>query len=174
MTETIILSVVMERRACDPGSQWDSLLKHCISHRSLGLTPSAVSPPVLEPVLNTRGLDESWSSISPSVWICVGLVVSVSVLVLLLWFIIYRRHSRTSQSTAGEKDSTPHTPTTTEQEEEAVSPWPHINSQTQEVPIKEGPCGRSLCNGWAEHGLPLPATELGDSALVTTKTGQPV
>uniref|UniRef100_A0A671P5S6 Tumor necrosis factor receptor superfamily member 13C-like n=1 Tax=Sinocyclocheilus anshuiensis TaxID=1608454 RepID=A0A671P5S6_9TELE len=147
----------MERRACPPGSQWDSLLKHCISHRSLGLTPS--------------GLDESWSSISPSVWICVGLVVSVSVLVLLLWFIIYRL---LSICPAGEKDSTPHTPTTIEQEEEAPSPWPHFNGQTQEMPIKEGPCGRSLCNGWAEHGLPLPATELGNSALVTTKTGQPV
>lgn len=75
---------------------------------------------------------------------------------------------------AGQKDSTPHTPTSTEQEEEALSPWPHVNGQAQEVPINEGPCGRSLCNGWAEHGLPLPATELGDSALVTAKTGQPV
>lgn len=75
---------------------------------------------------------------------------------------------------AGQKDSTPHTPTSIEQEEEALSPWPHVNGQAQEVPINEGPCGRSLCNGWAEHGLPLPATELGDSALVTTKTGQPV
>ncbi|KAF4116458.1 tumor necrosis factor receptor superfamily member 13C-like isoform X2 [Onychostoma macrolepis] len=162
----------MERKACAPGSQWDSLLKHCISHKSLGLTPS-VPPPVLKPVLSTRGLDDSWSSISPVVWICVGLVASGSVLVLLLWFIIYRRHSRTSQST-GEKDSTPHTPTTIEQEEEALSPWPHVNGQTQEMPISEGPCGRSLCNGRAEHGLPLPATELGDSALVTAKTGQPV
>lgn len=163
----------MERRACGPGSQWDSLLKLCISHKSLGLTPSAVPPPVLKPVLSTRGLDESWSTISPSVWICVGLVASGSVLVLLLWFIIYRRHSRTSQST-GEKESMPHTPTTIEQEEEALSPWPHVNGQAQEMPINEGPCGRSLCNGRAEHGLPLPATELGDSALVTAKTGQPV
>uniref|UniRef100_A0A673JF23 Tumor necrosis factor receptor superfamily member 13C-like n=1 Tax=Sinocyclocheilus rhinocerous TaxID=307959 RepID=A0A673JF23_9TELE len=139
----------MERRACPPGSQWDSLLKHCISHRSLGLTPS--------------GLDESWSSISPSVWICVGLVVSVSVLVLLLWFIIYRLQTLRLCAIFLER-----------REEEAPSPWPHFNGQTQEMPIKEGPCGRSLCNGWAEHGLPLPATELGNSALVTTKTGQPV
>uniref|UniRef100_A0A8C2ERB7 Tumor necrosis factor receptor superfamily member 13C-like n=1 Tax=Cyprinus carpio TaxID=7962 RepID=A0A8C2ERB7_CYPCA len=164
-----VSSVVMERRVCPPGSQWDSLLKHCIPHKSLGVTPSAVPPPVL----STRGPDESWSTISPSVWICVGLVVSGSVLVLLLWFIIYRRHSGTSQLT-GQKDSTPHTPTSIEQEEEALSPWPQVNGQAQEVPINEGPCGRSLCNGWAEHGLPLPATELGDSALVTAKTGQPV
>lgn len=75
---------------------------------------------------------------------------------------------------AGEKDSTPHTPTTIEQEEEALSPWLHVNGQTQEVAISVGSCGRSLCNGRAEHGLPLPATELGDSALVTAKTGQPV
>ncbi|KAL0198956.1 hypothetical protein M9458_007496, partial [Cirrhinus mrigala] len=71
-------------------------------------------------------------------------------------------------------DSTPHTPTTIEQEEEILSPWPQVNGQTQEVAINGGPCGRSLCNGRAEHGLPLPATELGDSALVTAKTGQPV
>lgn len=168
----------MERRACADGHRWDSLIKRCILHESLRQTPSAASPSVL----STRGLDESWS-ISPSVWICVGLVVGGSVLVLLLWFIIYRRHSRTSQST-GEKDSTPHTPSTIEQEEEALSPLPHVNGLTQETPINEGPCGRSLCegrslcngrsqcNGWAEHGLPLPATELGDSALVTAKTGQ--
>uniref|UniRef100_A0A8C1PHU1 Uncharacterized protein n=1 Tax=Cyprinus carpio TaxID=7962 RepID=A0A8C1PHU1_CYPCA len=140
----------MERRVCPPGSQWDSLLKHCIPHKSLGVTPSA-----------QNGVFYA----DPSVWICVGLVVSGSVLVLLLWFIIYRRHSGTSHRLENGA---------AEQEEEALSPWPHVNGQAQEVPINEGPCGRSLCNGWAEHGLPLPATELGDSALVTAKTGQPV
>lgn len=40
ITFSSVLSVVMERRACAAGSQWDSLLKHCISHKSLGLTPS--------------------------------------------------------------------------------------------------------------------------------------
>lgn len=68
----------------------------------------AVPPPVLKPVLSTGGLDESWSSISPTVWICVGLVASGSVLVLLLWFIIYRRHSRTSQSTGKVQDCITH------------------------------------------------------------------
>lgn len=58
-------------------------------------------PPMLKPVLSTRGPDpdESWSAISPSLWICVALVASGSVLVLLLWFIIYKRHGRTSQNT---------------------------------------------------------------------------
>uniref|UniRef100_A0A8C1UTI3 Uncharacterized protein n=1 Tax=Cyprinus carpio TaxID=7962 RepID=A0A8C1UTI3_CYPCA len=146
----------MERRVCPPGSQWDSLLKHCIPHKSLGVTPS-----------------DGVFYADPSVWICVGLVVSGSVLVLLLWFIIYRRHSGTSQPNKvvsprnGNRENKRY-------EEEALSPWPHVNGKAQEVPINEGPCGRSLCNGWAEHGLPLPATELGDSALVTAKTGQPV
>uniref|UniRef100_A0A673MKU5 Uncharacterized protein n=1 Tax=Sinocyclocheilus rhinocerous TaxID=307959 RepID=A0A673MKU5_9TELE len=152
----------MERRACALGSQWDSLLKLCISHKSLGLTPS-------DGVFYVK-LDAfvSWSTISPSVWICVGLVASGSVLVLLLWFIIYRQHT-------GEGSRRINIPLLcVKQEEEALSPWPHVNSQAQEVPINEGPCGRSLCNGWAEHGLPLPATELGDSTLVTAKTGQPV
>ncbi|KAK2916981.1 hypothetical protein Q8A67_001355 [Cirrhinus molitorella] len=163
----------MDRIACDPGMKWDSLLKRCFSLEYLGLISSTVPPPMLKSVLSTRGPDESWSTISPSVWICVSLVATGSVLVLLLWFIIYRRHSRTSQNT-DEKDSTAHTPTAIEQEEENLSPWLQVNGQTQEVPINEGPCGRSLCNGRADHGLPLPATELGDSALVTAKTGQPV
>uniref|UniRef100_A0A672KBB5 Uncharacterized protein n=1 Tax=Sinocyclocheilus grahami TaxID=75366 RepID=A0A672KBB5_SINGR len=158
----------MERTACAPDSQWDSLLKLCISHKSLGLTPSAQ-----DGVFYVE-LDAfvSWSTISPSVWICVGLVASGSVLVLLLWFIIYRRHSGTSCGQNPSKTSQP--VSLIAQEEDALSPWPHINGQAQEVPINEGPCGRSLCNRWAEHRLPLPATELGDSALVTAKTGQPV
>ncbi|XP_043083615.1 tumor necrosis factor receptor superfamily member 17-like [Puntigrus tetrazona] len=163
----------MNRRPCSSGYKWDSLIKFCVSQSSGPLTPAAVSPPVPKPVMSNRDQPESWSSISPSTWICVGMVTSNSVLVLLLWFIIYRRHSRTSQST-GEKDSAPHTLITIEQEEKALSPLPRVNGQRQEVPIDEGPCGRSLCNGGAEHGLPLPATELGYSALVTTKTGQPV
>ncbi|KAK7166979.1 hypothetical protein R3I94_001394 [Phoxinus phoxinus] len=160
----------MEERPCAAGSRWDSLIRRCFPLESLGLTPSAVPPPVL----STRGpaQHQSWLSISPGVWICVGLLAAGSVLLLLLWFIIYKRHARTSQNTAGEKDTTPHTPTTVEQEEEAL--WLHLNGQTQEVPVSAGACGRGLCNGWAEHGLPLPATELGDSALVTAKTGQPV
>ncbi|XP_077058633.1 uncharacterized protein LOC143711169 isoform X2 [Siphateles boraxobius] len=165
----------MGKRSCASGSHWDSLLRICVPLESLGLTPSPVPPPVL----STRGpgpgpgpgQHQSWLAISPSVWICVGLLASGSVLVLLLWFIIYKRHTRTSQNT-GEKDTTPHTPTAVEQEEEAL--WMHLNGQTQEVPVSAGACGRGLCNGWAEHGLPLPATELGDSALVTAKTGQPV
>ncbi|XP_039543574.1 tumor necrosis factor receptor superfamily member 13C-like isoform X2 [Pimephales promelas] len=163
------ISAVMEKRLCASGLGWDSLLRQCISHESLGLTPSALPPPVL----STRGpgQHQSWLAISPVVWICVGLLASGSVLLLLLWFIIYKRHLKTSQNT-GEKDATPHTPTTVEQEEEAH--WLHPNGQTLEVPVSAGSCGRGLCNGWAEHGLPLPATELGDSALVTAKTGQPV
>ncbi|XP_051569498.1 tumor necrosis factor receptor superfamily member 17-like isoform X2 [Myxocyprinus asiaticus] len=167
---------VMEGRSCSSGSVWDSLLKLCISHKFLELTPShgtEVPPPVLKPVFSTRGLEESWSAVSPVVWICVGLVLSSSVLVLLFWHIIYRHHNRTSQNT-GEKDSTPHATEAVQQEEEVLSPWLHLNGKTQEVPVTEGTCGRSMCNGWAEHGLPLPATELGDSALVTAKTGQPV
>ncbi|XP_048037534.1 tumor necrosis factor receptor superfamily member 13C-like [Megalobrama amblycephala] len=165
----------MEKRSCPSGYRWDSLLRNCISLETQGLTPSADPPPMLKPALSTSGPgpDEPWSAISPSLWICVALVASGSVLVLLLWFIIYKRHGRTSQNT-GEKDSTPHTLATIEQEEKALSPWLHVNGQTQEVSISVASCGRSLCNGRAEHGLPLPATELGDSALVTAKTGQPV
>ncbi|KAG1966955.1 hypothetical protein F2P79_002594 [Pimephales promelas] len=91
------ISAVMEKRLCASGLGWDSLLRQCISHESLGLTPSALPPPVL----STRGpgQHQSWLAISPVVWICVGLLASGSVLLLLLWFIIYKRHLKTSQNT---------------------------------------------------------------------------
>ncbi|XP_056309029.1 tumor necrosis factor receptor superfamily member 13C-like [Danio aesculapii] len=165
----------MEKKPCPAGSSWDPLLRRCFSQNALG--PTVAPPPLPKPVLSSRAPGISWLVFSPSVWICVGLLLSGSVLVLLLWFIIYRRHHRTSQNT-GEKDATPHTQTAVEQEEEV--PWQHLGNLTQEMPISEQHCGRTLCtgrdlyNGWVEHGLPLPATELGDSALVTTKTGHPV
>lgn len=124
--------VVMEKGACEPGLKWDSLLKQCISLETMGLTPSGewhfwadlldqckvmcfyveldafvvlvVPPPVVKSVMSTRGPDESWPTIGPSMWICVSLVMSGSVLVLLLLFIIYRRHSRTSQNTGKIQD----------------------------------------------------------------------
>ncbi|KAI7807455.1 tumor necrosis factor receptor superfamily member 17-like isoform X2 [Triplophysa rosa] len=156
----------MERRACAPGSFWDSLLKHCISSEPVGLRPSSaitdVPVAIVKQVLSSGGPVEPRPAVSPSVWICVGLVMSASLLVLLFWFIIYKHHHRTSHNT-GNEDA--HTAVSSQQEED---------SKLQEVPIAEETCGRSLCNGWAEHSLPLPATELGDSALVTTKTGQAV
>ncbi|XP_055051083.1 tumor necrosis factor receptor superfamily member 17-like isoform X1 [Misgurnus anguillicaudatus] len=158
----------MERGSCASGSFWDSLTKQCISHTSYELRSSITDVPtaVVKSVLSGRDAGESWSAVGLSVWICVGLVVTGSLLVLIFWFIIYKHHSRTSQNTAGQKDD--YTAVTSQQE------VLHLNGQLQEVSITEATCGRSLCNGWAEHVLPLPATELGDSALVTTKTGQPV
>lgn len=36
----------------------------------------------------------------------------------------------------------------------------------------EGGGSAHMCNGRKDHGIPLPATELGDAALVTAKTVQ--
>lgn len=151
----------MDRRSCAPGFSWDSLLKLCIPPETAGLKPSSpitdVPVAVVKPVLSSGGPVESWPAVGLGVWICVGLVMSGSLLVLLFWFIIYKHHNRTSRNTAGKEDA--HTAVSSQQEEDSK--------------LQEEVCGRSLCNGWAEHSLPLPATELGDSALVTTKTGQP-
>ncbi|KAI5629379.1 hypothetical protein C0J50_2311 [Silurus asotus] len=48
---------------------------------------------------------------------------------------------------------------------------PHVNSK-QEVFDCEMGWGRGSCKARGEPVVPLPATELGDSALVTTKTVQ--
>ncbi|XP_056608265.1 tumor necrosis factor receptor superfamily member 17-like isoform X2 [Triplophysa dalaica] len=156
----------MERRTCAPGSDWDSLIKHCRPSEPVRLRPSKpvtdVPVAVVKHVLSSGGPVEPRPAFSPSVWICVGLVMSASLLVLLFWFIIYKHHHRTSHNTGNEET---HTAVSSQQEED---------SKLQEVHIAEETCGRSLCNGWAEHSLPLPATELGDSALVTTKTGPAV
>ncbi|CAM4323097.1 unnamed protein product [Leuciscus chuanchicus] len=98
LADGFFISAVMENRSCASGFRWDSLLRHCISLESLGLMP-AVPPPVLSTRSPGPGQHQSWLAISPGVWICVGLLAGGSVLVLLLWFIIYKRHTRTSQNT---------------------------------------------------------------------------
>ncbi|TTY87656.1 hypothetical protein Baya_16475 [Bagarius yarrelli] len=49
---------------------------------------------------------------------------------------------------------------------------PPISSRKQEVADSEMGWGRDFCKGREEPAVPLPATELGDSALVTTQTVQ--
>lgn len=48
----------------------------------------------------------------------------------------------------------------------------HTNCMKQEVSDCETGWGRGFCKAREESAVPLPATELGDSALVTTKTVQ--
>lgn len=47
-----------------------------------------------------------------------------------------------------------------------------MNGRKQEVSDCEMEWGRGFCKAREESAVPLPATELGDSALVTTKTVQ--
>ncbi|XP_022524133.1 tumor necrosis factor receptor superfamily member 13C-like isoform X1 [Astyanax mexicanus] len=165
----------MEKQECGPGFSWDLLVKECImeeSHQPVTADTLAVR--------NTRAPAQSWVEVAPSVWICVGVVLSSSILALLLWFIIYRRHKHN----AGKRSSEP--PASVPQNGSAVSPMlpeqkedsplscTHWNDRTQDLSVCELGWGQSICKGKVQHGVPVPATELGDSALVTTKTVQPI
>ncbi|XP_036420938.1 uncharacterized protein LOC118804547 isoform X3 [Colossoma macropomum] len=63
-------------------------------------------------------------------------------------------------------------PALLEEREDPSLSCPHWNGKTEEVSVCEMGWGRGICEGKMEHGVPVPATELGDSALVTTKTVQ--
>ncbi|KAM9434787.1 uncharacterized protein Hap1MRO34_002530 [Clarias gariepinus] len=149
----------MDKQQCPPGYVRDSLLKVCMIQKAVteaGMVMSTV-PPV-----------QCWNV---AVWIsvCVIVVLSCLLLVLLLWLIIYR------QCTRGKRNlecptSYHHTVNTSSQSKKESSP--HMNGRKQEVSHCEVGLGRGFCKAREEAAVPLPATELGDSALVTTKTVQ--
>ncbi|KAL7826720.1 hypothetical protein AOLI_G00319290 [Acnodon oligacanthus] len=159
-------------KTCGPGYSWDVLVKDCIPEESQPVTVGTLA------VLRTKAPATSWTALSPSLWICGGGILSISVLALLLWFIIYRRHTHKT----GKRHSKPAAPlqlngntvdpALLEQREDPPLSCPHWNGNTEEVSVCEMGWGRGICEGKMEHGVPVPATELGDSALVTTKTVQ--
>ncbi|KAG7460047.1 hypothetical protein MATL_G00217180 [Megalops atlanticus] len=177
----------MATKTCLPGFKYDSLVNACLRQQNptespIVLQPSATVPP--------QGAPE----VSLSVWITVAVVVNGSILALFLWFIIYKRQttrSHTAVDTEAECSSGVQpagranpAAVAVETEEPPIS-CPHLNggppsSAKQEAPTwqeslecdtgNEG--GAYVCNGRKDHKIPLPATELGDAALVTTKTVQ--
>ncbi|TDH02608.1 hypothetical protein EPR50_G00154590 [Perca flavescens] len=138
--------------------------------------------------------------LSPALWVCVGLVFLGSVLALALWLTIYKRQTRHSHTSEDAEQCQrplqkaepaakihPPPPQTNGQANMlqggawAPSPCPHqhLGAQTGSK-WEEGftACsdlakhvGTEWCGGqMREHRVPLPATELGGTALVTTKT----
>uniref|UniRef100_A0A4W5PPN2 Uncharacterized protein n=1 Tax=Hucho hucho TaxID=62062 RepID=A0A4W5PPN2_9TELE len=183
----------MAKKICNPGTTWDKLLLTCVSWTRP--KPATESPPVkwssdVPPQYNP--------AVSPAVWISVIVVVNCSILAMFLWFIIYKMQARRNH-TAGEPEARLNPPAkallpvegdctaaVVQREEEAPPFCPQLNGgpQTcvrQEVSTYSGASGCGslgevdgmfMCNGLREHWIPLPATELGDAALVTTKTVQ--
>nr|XP_020443486.1 tumor necrosis factor receptor superfamily member 13C-like [Monopterus albus]XP_020443487.1 tumor necrosis factor receptor superfamily member 13C-like [Monopterus albus]XP_020443488.1 tumor necrosis factor receptor superfamily member 13C-like [Monopterus albus] len=180
----------MNKPSCPPGMKWDRLVRICISNRMEPLT----APPLVLHASNTPHN----SVLVPGLvlWSVVVLAIVGSILALALWFIIFRRQSRLS-SPAGDAESAPESPATvllpqpqrngwTEMFHLVPSPCPHLYLGTQTgltweeglplcgAPLK--PSGTevggalSACSTVTEHRIPLPATELGGTALVTTKT----
>ncbi|KAL6460904.1 hypothetical protein MHYP_G00308700 [Metynnis hypsauchen] len=162
----------MDKKPCGSGQRWDGLVKDCIHKETQPVTVVNTLA-----VLRTKAPASSWTAFSPSLWICVGVILSISVLALLLLFIIYRRHTHNT----GKRHSKPAAPlqlngntgpVLPEQREDPPLSCPHWNGKAEEVSVCEMGWGRGICEGKMEHGVPVPATELGDSALVTTKTVQ--
>ncbi|KAM9473732.1 uncharacterized protein ACWYII_008369 [Salvelinus alpinus] len=185
----------MAKKTCNPGTTWDKLLITCIPLTRPQPKPATESPPVkwssdVPPQYNP--------AVSPAVWISVVVVVNGSILAMFLWFIIYKMQARRNH-TAGEPEAGLNPPAkalppvegdctvaVVQREEEAPPSCAQLNGgpQTcfrQEVSTYSGASGCGslgevggmfMCNGLREHWIPLPATELGDAALVTTKTVQ--
>nr|XP_020513549.1 tumor necrosis factor receptor superfamily member 13C [Labrus bergylta]XP_020513551.1 tumor necrosis factor receptor superfamily member 13C [Labrus bergylta] len=170
----------MAKKDCPVGEKWDLLVKHCISSRTINRPKPTEWPtePPLPPVVQVKSTSpapqlSSMMFLSPALWICVGLGTVVTILIVTLFF-IYRKHTRTSR-----------TPDDSEKQREPVvlpsqppcSAHLHPGAQTGwewEEDFTTCRCppmhaGTRVERG-LEHRVPLPATELGGTVLVTTKT----
>ncbi|RVE69187.1 hypothetical protein OJAV_G00075330 [Oryzias javanicus] len=153
----------MDKRNCPEGQNWDILLKVCLS------MPVESSP------------------LSPTLWICVVPVIIGSFVILALWCVILRRKSRKKSNSENEVTELEllqktkanfHPPVSNRKGQTEMFHGStltlaqfHAESQTaskrEEDPVVcRGPERRAM----SDHRVPLPATELGGTALVTTKT----
>ncbi|XP_053708296.1 tumor necrosis factor receptor superfamily member 13C-like [Synchiropus splendidus] len=164
-----------KKKSCPGGEKWDTLLSACIHE---GAAPGPSDDPLLpsDPELMAAspvGRSQSTSQVSPMLWTLVVLTTAGSVLALVLWMVIFiRRRRRTTGFRA------PDHPTKTEfLNKPAALPTGVSSSESQgsahschhDLPHPSAPSGPSLGPVWS-HRVPLPATELGGTALVTTKT----
>ncbi|KAG5832479.1 hypothetical protein ANANG_G00291600 [Anguilla anguilla] len=77
---------------CQPGFEFDNLVKVCVGKEAKKPQQATEPPPVLRNSTQAPSLHAS--VVSPSVWISVVVVVNGTILALFLWFIIYRRQRR--------------------------------------------------------------------------------
>uniref|UniRef100_A0A4W6DLW8 Uncharacterized protein n=1 Tax=Lates calcarifer TaxID=8187 RepID=A0A4W6DLW8_LATCA len=135
------------KKTCPAGQKWDSLLNTCIK-TAPAIQDSAPSVMVL----------------SPALWIFVVLATVGSILVLVLWMQSQHRSLFRKQSHPPQCTHCPQRETVTQGcfREQQRPLHPHAGT--------DGGGGLPACSTVREHRIPLPATELGGTALVTTKT----
>ncbi|CAB1415230.1 unnamed protein product [Pleuronectes platessa] len=186
----------MAKKICSAGRKWDNLIGDCFPKETeLGdKTQPSTKPPLLAVVDQVRD-----PALSPVLWIFVMLATVGSILVLALWLVIYRRTrpSRTPDPEPGQEPpqktdppaSGPQLPAETtgltemfQRAGEASAPCAHLYPGAQAHSMWEE--GYTACRGSAKHDgkeedrglmtrghrIPLPATELGGTVLVTAKT----
>lgn len=138
--------------------------------------------------------------VGPALWSCVALATLGSIVALAVWLFIYRRRRRPSSpieaSLSGQelilRTEAPSKPPPAERNRHTVvqgaaepgSPCHQLHTETPQglrfwdgFTACGGPTmhlgsegGPALPAGISEHRIPLPATELGGTVLVTTKT----
>uniref|UniRef100_A0A3B4HCU1 Uncharacterized LOC102200102 n=1 Tax=Pundamilia nyererei TaxID=303518 RepID=A0A3B4HCU1_9CICH len=182
----------MDKKSCPEGKKFDNLVHTCVPKPPLTVVNQLKA-------INTTVKPTSMVVLSPTLWISVVVVVVGSILALTLWFIIYKRQTRRS-STSGKDNKLLMPPAKLhplpserngqaeifQRAAEAPSPCSHGHSGSQtgsewengftacrDLMMRGGAevgGDSSACSTMAEHRIPLPATELGGTALVTTKT----
>ncbi|XP_061893355.1 uncharacterized protein LOC133642948 [Entelurus aequoreus] len=194
---SVVLLVAMTKKTCLPGSKWDNLVNDCVSS-SLETRPQPPTPTELTSTFTPADVhSDPLTALSPVLWVVLMFTTLAFVLALLVCFVMDRRQSRlhtTSEQTEAEAQTSTSKTSTSKTSPSKTSPsksstaaacahHPHSHLHHQEWRDGLHHCG---CAGWGqpareeegvlvcwparEHRVPLPATELGDTALVTTKT----
>lgn len=183
----------MVKKSCPAGSKWDGLLQKCSPLRTgrrvtTPLRLHTPTEPFITPLVlltNTPPTDQTLAVVSPALWVVVLLATLGSVLALALWLVIYRRH--TSQPTVEEPAEQPlrktepvHCPLPSEASAQGqqhlptphpTAPWWQGDTHGTHIGHDGGNWGGGLKGSTVrQETVPLPATELGGTALVTTKT----
>lgn len=202
----------MAKKVCPTGQMWDELINSCFPRKTeIRAEPDRPIEPPLQPHVNQVRVmapvpqANPMMVLSPALWIFVVLATVGSILALTLWFIIYRRETR--HSNTSEEAEPGLEPLQKTEPLEVINPLPserngpaqvfqreaeaslsclhlHLGTQTDSKWAdgfiacrdiarhagKEGGEAPSAYSMMREHKIPLPATELGGTALVTTKT----
>uniref|UniRef100_A0A671V6K5 Uncharacterized protein n=1 Tax=Sparus aurata TaxID=8175 RepID=A0A671V6K5_SPAAU len=187
----------MTKKDCPVGSHWDSLVNDCFISL-LPSEPTLPIVVKLRSTERTAQVNPVMV-LSPALWIFVVLATLGSILTLALWFVIYRRQNKDAEQQQEPPQKTEPAAIIHSQPSQrnghahmsqrgaaAPSPCyhPHLGAQTSSQwegcltsngdPTKHagtnGGRGLPTCSTVREHRIPLPATELGGTALVTTKT----
>ncbi|CAN9505802.1 unnamed protein product [Ophioblennius macclurei] len=172
----------MASKGCPAGFKWDHLLVVCVKENIRKQREHHTERPlvVVEQLRASVAsvMPPTALTVGPALWSCVALVMLGSILALAIWFFIYRKQRRPSSSPEASesgqelllKTEAPAKQPATEMNCHAEVPSPC--HQQNGFTAHRGPATQvaGLPTYSSEHRIPLPATELGGTILVTTKT----